>query len=92
MDIRSTKAPRMSLSGLSLRDLEYLVAVSEARHFGRAALACGVSQPALSAQVRKLERFLGVTVFERLPGRVLVRCEARPSSGSRSRCLRARAR
>lgn len=62
----------MSLAGLSLRDLEYLVAVSEARHFGRAALACGVSQPALSAQVRKLERFLGVTVFERLPGRVLV--------------------
>lgn len=62
----------MSLAGLSLRDLEYLVAVSDARHFGRAAAACGVSQPALSAQVRKLEAFLGVTVFERLPGRVLV--------------------
>jgi LysR family transcriptional regulator, hydrogen peroxide-inducible genes activator len=57
---------------LSLRDLEYLVAVAECRHFGRAAERCGVSQPALSAQVRKLESWLGVTVFERAPGRVLL--------------------
>lgn len=62
----------MSLAGLSLRDLEYLLAVAEARHFGRAATRCGVSQPALSAQIRKLEALLGVTVFERTPGRVLV--------------------
>ncbi|WGF90787.1 LysR substrate-binding domain-containing protein [Marinivivus vitaminiproducens] len=60
----------MSLSGLSLRDLEYLVAVSECRHFGRAAAHCAVSQPSLSAQIRKLEAYLGVTVFERAPGRV----------------------
>jgi len=62
----------MSMAGLSLRDLEYLVAVAEHRHFGRAAKACGVSQPALSAQVRKLEALLNVTVFERMPGRVTV--------------------
>ena len=62
----------MSLAGLSLRDLEYLVAVAECRHFGRAAERCGVSQPALSAQIRKLESWLGVTVFERTPGRVLL--------------------
>lgn len=62
----------MSLAGLSLRDLEYLVAVAECRHFGRAAARCGVSQPALSAQIRKLEALLGVAVFERAPGRVLV--------------------
>ncbi|MBP0445247.1 LysR family transcriptional regulator [Roseomonas sp. SSH11] len=62
----------MSLAGLSLRDLEYLLAVAEHRHFGRAAERCGVSQPALSAQIRKLEGLLGVAVFERLPGRVLV--------------------
>jgi LysR family hydrogen peroxide-inducible transcriptional activator len=62
----------MSLAGVSLRDLEYLVAVDECRHFGRAAKRCGVSQPALSAQIRKLETWLGVTVFERLPGQVLV--------------------
>lgn len=62
----------MSLAGLSLRDLEYLLAVAETRHFGRAAERCAVSQPALSAQIRKLEGLLGVTVFERQPGRVLV--------------------
>jgi len=62
----------MSLAGLSLRDLEYLLAVAEHRHFGRAAEYCGVSQPALSAQIRKLEGLLGLPVFERLPGRVLV--------------------
>src|SRR5918993_4588125 len=62
----------MSLAGLSLRDLEYLVAVAECRHFGRAAERCGVSQPALSAQIRKLESWLGATVFERAPGRVLL--------------------
>ena len=54
-----------SLSGLSLRDLEYAVAVARTRHFGRAADQCGVSQPALSGQVRKLEAMLGVTLFER---------------------------
>jgi LysR family hydrogen peroxide-inducible transcriptional activator len=62
----------MSLAGLSLRDLEYVVAVADCGHFGRAAARCAVSQPALSAQVRKLEAFLGVTIFERTPGRVLV--------------------
>ena len=62
----------MSLSGLSLRDLEYLVAVAELRHFGRAARQCGVSQPALSAQVRKLEAFLGLEVFERASSGVLL--------------------
>jgi LysR family hydrogen peroxide-inducible transcriptional activator len=62
----------MSLAGLSLRDLEYLLAVAEHRHFGRAADRCGVSQPALSSQIRKLESLLGTPVFERLPGRVLI--------------------
>ena len=52
-------------SSLSLRDLEYAVAVSRERHFGRAAERCGVSQAALSEQVRKLESVLGVTLFER---------------------------
>ena len=44
------------LSSLSLRDLEYAVAVARERNFGRAAESCGCqSQPALSEQVRKLE-------------------------------------
>lgn len=52
---------------LSLRDLRYLLAVAEYRHFGRAAEACRVSQPTLSVQVRKLEELLGVALFERTP-------------------------
>jgi LysR family hydrogen peroxide-inducible transcriptional activator len=62
----------MSFAGLSLRDLEYIVAVGESRHFGRAAERCNVSQPALSAQVRKVEAALGITIFERKRGGALV--------------------
>jgi len=54
-----------AVSSLSLRDLEYAVAVARERHFGRAAERCGVSQAALSEQVRKLESVLGVRLFER---------------------------
>jgi LysR family hydrogen peroxide-inducible transcriptional activator len=58
------------VSSLSLRDLEYAVAVAHERHFGRAAERCGVSQAALSEQVRKLENVLGVSLFERTKRRV----------------------
>lgn len=50
---------------MNIRDLKYVVAVAEERHFGRAADKCHVSQPALSGQIRKLEDSLGVTLFER---------------------------
>jgi LysR family transcriptional regulator, hydrogen peroxide-inducible genes activator len=62
----------MSLNGLSLRELEYLVAVAEHGHFGRAAEACHVSQPSLSAGVRKVEDLLGFRVFERTSRTVLL--------------------
>ena len=62
----------MLLNRLSLRDLEYAVAVAEERHFGRAAARCHVSQPALSAQVKKLEETLGAQLFERAPRGVIV--------------------
>lgn len=47
------------------RQLEYFVAVARERHFARAAEACYVSQPALSASIAKLERELGVTLVNR---------------------------
>lgn len=50
---------------MNLRDLEYLVALDEHRHFGQAAAACFVSQPTLSTQVKKLEHELGVELVER---------------------------
>lgn len=57
---------------MNLRDLKYLVAVAEQRHFGRAAEVCHVSQPTLSTQLRKLEEFLGVTLIERNNRQVLL--------------------
>lgn len=62
----------MNVSTLSLRDLEYLVAVAEHEHFGRAAEACHVSQPALSTQIKKTEDFLNVVLFERTNRRVVI--------------------
>jgi LysR family hydrogen peroxide-inducible transcriptional activator len=55
---------------VKLKDLRYLVAVADERHFGRAAHKCCVSQPTLSAQLRKLEDYLGVRLVERQPRRV----------------------
>ena len=52
-------------SPMNLRDLQYVLALAEHGHFGRAARACGVSQPTLSVQLRKLEDLLGVVLFER---------------------------
>jgi DNA-binding transcriptional LysR family regulator len=48
-----------------LRQLDYLVALDRERHFGRAAAACHVSQPALSTAIRTLERELGVPLVRR---------------------------
>src|SRR6202171_1489535 len=61
---------RDSMTDLKLTDRRYLVAVADTRHFGRAAAKCFVSQPTLSAQLRKLELYLGVQLIERRPRRV----------------------
>lgn len=50
---------------MNLRDLKYIVAVADSQHFGRAAEICHITQPTLSAQIKKLEEFLGVAIFER---------------------------
>ena len=60
----------MLMPDLKLKDLRYLVAVADTRHFGRAAERCFVSQPTLSTQLKKLEEYLGVQLIERQPKRV----------------------
>jgi len=57
---------------ITLRQLRYLSALAKYGHFGRAAEACAVTQPALSMQIRDLERTLGVAVVERRPGDVML--------------------
>jgi len=57
---------------ITLRQLQYFGALAEYRHFGRAAAVCAVSQPALSMQVRELEKQLGAELVERRPGDVLL--------------------
>jgi LysR family hydrogen peroxide-inducible transcriptional activator len=58
------------VADLKLKDLRYLVAVADTRHFGQAAARCFVSQPTLSAQLKKLEEYLGVQLVERQPRRI----------------------
>jgi len=57
---------------MNTRDLQYLIAVAEEQHFGKAAARCFVSQPALSMQLKKLEQTLGVNLFERNNKNVLI--------------------
>ncbi|HET9992997.1 MAG TPA: LysR family transcriptional regulator, partial [Kofleriaceae bacterium] len=56
----------------SIRQLESLVAVADAKSFRKAATALGLSQPALSASVAGAEHLLGVQVFERDRRSVLI--------------------
>ena len=55
---------------ITLRQLRYLTVLARHRHFGRAAADCAVTQPALSMQVRELEREIGAALVERRPGDV----------------------
>ncbi len=57
---------------MNLRDLKYLVALADHRHFGRAAEASFVSQPTLSTQIKKLEEELGVVLIERGTRRLML--------------------
>ena len=55
---------------MNLKDLKYLVALADTGHFGKAAERTFVSQPTLSAQLKKLEDYLGVKLVERQPKNV----------------------
>ena len=57
---------------ITLKQLRYLSALAQHRHFGRAAEACSVTQPALSMQIRDLEKELGTQLVERRPGDVVL--------------------
>jgi LysR family transcriptional regulator, hydrogen peroxide-inducible genes activator len=76
----------MPVADLKLKDLRYLTALAETRHFGRAAAACFVSQPTLSAQLRKLEQYLGVQLVERQPRHVAL-TEAGAAIATRARAI-----
>lgn len=57
---------------MKIRDLQYLVALADHQHFGKAADACFVSQPALSMQIKKLETILDIQLLERTNKSVLL--------------------
>jgi LysR family hydrogen peroxide-inducible transcriptional activator len=63
---------KLGAHSLTLRQLQYVVAVAEAKSFHRAAASCHVSQPSLSAQIAEAENALGVRLFERDRRRVLI--------------------
>jgi len=56
---------------MNIRDLNYLIAVADLRSFVKAADKCCISQPTLSTQIKKMERELGVQIFERSNKKVL---------------------
>lgn len=60
------------MADIKLKDLRYLVAIADTGHFGQAAERCFVSQPTLSAQLKKLEDYLGVALVERQPRKALL--------------------
>jgi LysR family hydrogen peroxide-inducible transcriptional activator len=57
---------------VNIKALHYLIALAECLNFSRAADRCAVTQPTLSIQVRKLEEYLGVTLFDRNRARVVL--------------------
>lgn len=60
---------------MTLTQLEYVLAVFERKHFGRAAQACHVTQPTLSMQLQKLEEELQITIFDRSKSPIQVTSE-----------------
>lgn len=72
---------------MTLQDLRYVVSVADHGHFGRAAAACGISQSTLSTQIKKLEKQLGVTLFERTTQSVRITAVGADIAGRARRVL-----
>src|ERR1700754_3301487 len=66
------EAIRVPYGMITLRQLRYFEALARHRHFGKAAEDCGISQPALSMQIRELEQLLGAPLVERRPNEVVL--------------------
>lgn len=85
-------APEPRLADVTLTQLSYIAAVDTHGHFGRAAAACRVTQPTLSMQIGKLERTLGVTLFDRTRSPVVPTDVGRAVIAQAREALRAAAR
>ncbi|HET7847911.1 MAG TPA: LysR substrate-binding domain-containing protein [Pseudolabrys sp.] len=57
---------------ITLRQLRYLASLARTRHFGKAAEECAITQPALSMQIRELEREIGAELVERRPTEIVL--------------------
>lgn len=80
----------MDINDLSVRDLSAVVYVARHGHFGRAARALKIAQPTLSAQVQKVERSLGIVLFERSSRRFRITPEGQrllPAIEETLRCI-----
>ena len=76
---------------ITLRQLRYLSSLARFRHFGRAAEDCAVTQPALSMQIRELEREIGADLVERRPGDIALTTRGSTSRNAPSAFSRRRA-
>src|ERR1700740_2517464 len=63
--------PQTRRRAMTLQELRYLIALADKGHFVRAAEACHISQSTLSTQLKKLEDYLGVSLFERNKHRLM---------------------
>jgi LysR family hydrogen peroxide-inducible transcriptional activator len=77
------------MANLTLKQLKYFESVANFGHFGRAADACSISQPAISVQIKELEQTLGAALFERSPRQIKLTSFGTEFAGRAREILRA---
>ncbi|MDX1950312.1 MAG: LysR substrate-binding domain-containing protein [Rickettsiales bacterium] len=65
LSIKAVNDTPSTINEMNLRDLKYIVTTAETGNFSKASELCNISQPTLSMQIKKLEDYLGVEIFER---------------------------